>query len=247
MSRLPYDRPVQLWKMTRRQFREGIYDGSLKAAIIPTGSTEQHNEHLEMSHDTDSAVYVAERVAAQLYPGVVVTTPISIGISEHWMDHKGTLTTRPEIFTELLYDVADSMKRGGITHVLAVNGHAGNAAPVRNRLDELRARLGIDFDFCCYWDAYTREVIEKYMESGNCPGHASEFETSFAFAAFPGHVHWEGVDYDAAKLTISLPDRATQDRNFHHEAKLAHTVKGQAMIDIAVSWVAEKLNTMMET
>ena len=40
---LPQDRPVQLWKMTRRQFREGIYDGNLKGAIIPTGSTEQHN------------------------------------------------------------------------------------------------------------------------------------------------------------------------------------------------------------
>ena len=92
----PYDRPVQLWKMTRRQFREGIYDGSLKGAIIPTGSTEQHNEHLEMFHDTVSAVHIAEQVAQKLYPGVVVTTPIAIGVSGHWMDHKGTLTTRPE-------------------------------------------------------------------------------------------------------------------------------------------------------
>jgi creatinine amidohydrolase len=231
--------------MTRRQFREGIYDGSLKAAIIPTGSTEQHNEHLEMYHDTASAVHVAERVALKLYPHVVVTTPIAIGVSEHWMDHKGTLTTRPEIFTELLHDVADSMKRGGIRHVLAVNGHAGNAGPVRNKLADLQSRLGIDFDFCSYWEAYTKEVVSRYMESGNCPGHASEFETSFAWAAFPNQVHWEGVDYDNARLTISLPDRVTQDRTFHNEAKLANAVKGQAMIDVAVEWVAEKVKKMM--
>ena len=240
-----YDRPVQLWKMTRKQFREGIDDGSLKGAIIPTGSTEQHNEHLEMFHDTVSAVHIAEQVARKLYPGVVVTTPIAIGISEHWMDHKGTLTTRPEIFTELLHDVADSMKRGGIEHILVVNGHAGNAKPVRDRLDDLQARLGIDFDFCSYWEAYDKDLVAKYMASGNCPGHASEFETSFAYAAFPSHVHWTGVDYDAARLTISLPDRATQDRNLHHEAKLADAVKGKAMIDVAVNWVAEKMQKMM--
>lgn len=243
---LPHDRPVQLWKMTRRQFREGIHAGNLKGAIIPTGSTEQHNEHLEMSHDTVSAVHVAECAAQKLYPNVVVTTPLAIGVSEHWMDHKGTLTTRPEIFTELLYDVADSMKRGGINHILAVNGHAGNSAPVLNVLEDIQARLDIDFAFCSYWEAYTPQIVQKYMESNNCPGHASEFETSFAYAAFPRHIHWEGVDYDSAELTISKSDKAAEDLNFHHEAKLANAVKGQGMIDVATDWVANKMKTMIE-
>lgn len=247
MSQVPYDRSVQLWKMTRRQFREGINDGSLKVAIIPTGSTEQHNEHLEMSHDTASAVHVSTQAAQRLYPNVVVTTPLAIGISEHWMDHKGTLTTRPEIFTELLHDVADSMKRAGIKHVLAINGHAGNAGPVNNVIDDLNARLGIDFRFHSYWESYDADLVKAQMESGNCPGHASEFETSFAWAAFPGHVHWEGVDYDNAELTISQADRATQDREFHHEAKLANASKGQAMIDVAVNWVAAKAQEMMDS
>ncbi|SVB06721.1 uncharacterized protein METZ01_LOCUS159575, partial [marine metagenome] len=245
MSRLPYDRSVQLWKMTRRQFREAINDGSLKVAIIPTGATEQHNEHLEMSHDTSSAVHVSTLAAQKLYPNVVVTTPIAIGISEHWMDHKGTLTTRPEIFTELLYDVADSMKRGGIQHVVAINGHAGNAGPVKNVLDDLKSRLGIDFRFHSYWESFDEDLVKKQMESGNCPGHASEFETSFAHAAFPRHIHWEGVDYDNAEITISEADRATQDREFHHEAKLANAIKGQAMIDVAVDWVAAKVQEMI--
>lgn len=238
-------RPVILGEMTRRQFREGIDDGLIKGVIIPTGSTEQHNEHLAMIHDTASAVYVAKKAAENLYPHVVVTTPLAIGVSEHWMDHKGTLTTRPEIFTELLYDIADSMKRHGVRHILAVNGHAGNARPVRDRLEALQSKLGVDFQFCSYWEAYTPNIVKTYMESGNCPGHASEFETSFALAAFPENVHWEGVDYDAAKLTIRLPERAEQDRAFHHEAKLATAEKGQAMIDAAVDWVTEKMREMI--
>ena len=42
---------IRLWKMTRRQTREAFKAGEIKGAILPTGSTEQHNEHLAMEHD----------------------------------------------------------------------------------------------------------------------------------------------------------------------------------------------------
>ena len=41
-------RKVLLWESTRKEFREAIEGGALKAVIVPTGSTEQHNEHLAM-------------------------------------------------------------------------------------------------------------------------------------------------------------------------------------------------------
>ena len=81
--------------------------------------------------------------------------------------------------------------------------------------------------------------------SGNCPGHASEFETSFALAAFPERVKWEGVDYNSARLTISKPEMVTHDRAMHEEAKLATAAKGQAMIDVAVAWTIERLREML--
>jgi creatinine amidohydrolase len=239
------DVPVCLWEMTRREFREGVDDGRIVGAIVPTGSTEQHNEHLEMVHDTASAIHVSRRVAENLRLQVVVTTPLAIGVSEHWMNHKGTLTTRPDIFVELLHDVCDSMVRAGISRILIVNGHAGNTRPVRDRLEELRGRLGVDLDFCSYWEAYTEADVARNMESGVCPGHASEFETSFAEAAFPSHVHWEGVDYDGATLHFPSAEQAEQDRKFHGEAKLANGDKGRAMIDIAVNWVTEKMQGMI--
>jgi creatinine amidohydrolase/Fe(II)-dependent formamide hydrolase-like protein len=70
---------VLLWEMTRRQVREGIDDGQIRAAVVPLGSTEQHNEHLHMIHDTASALRVAERAAQALFPAVVVSTPLAIG------------------------------------------------------------------------------------------------------------------------------------------------------------------------
>jgi creatinine amidohydrolase len=240
------DVPVLLSKMTRRQFREGVDEGRILGAIVPTGSTEQHNEHLEMLHDTESVLHIARLVAEKLRPHVVVTTPLAIGISEHWMDHKGTLTTRPEILIEILHDVCDSMRRAGIRKILILNGHAGNTRPLQDGLEQLRRRLGVNLDFCSYWEAYTKEDVASYLDSGDCPGHASEFETSFALAAFPSHVHWEGVDYDRARLTIFSPEQAQKDRVYHREAKLATPEKGRVMIDIAVNWVGERMRRMIQ-
>jgi creatinine amidohydrolase len=247
MTRTGSEPNVFLWEMTRRQVREGIDEGRIRAAVVPLGSTEQHNEHLHMIHDTASALLVAERAARALHPAVLVATPLAIGVSEHWMDHKGTLTTRPEIFVELIYDVCDSLRRHGVTRLLALNGHAGNIKPVQDRIDDLRARLGpaVDFRFHSYWEAFTPELVKAQMTSGRCPGHASEFETSFALAAFPERVKWEGVDYSRARLTIRSPDAAQQDREFHEEAKLATAPKGHAMIDAAVAWTTDRLRELL--
>ena len=236
---------VLLWENQRRYIREAIDAGTLRGAIIPTGSTEQHNEHLAMIHDTASAVHVSKLAAQKLFPEVIVTTPLAIGVSEHWMDHKGTLTLRAEVFGQVLYDVADSMRRHGIENILIINGHAGNAGPVNERLEGFREQLGINIDFHSYWEAYSPEFVQEQMETERCPGHAAEFETAFAWAAFPENVDWDGVDYDNAKLTISNPQQAEDDRMYHHDAKVATAEKGQAMIDVAVDWVADRMQEMM--
>ena len=85
------------------------------------------------------------------------------------------------------------------------------------------------------------------MESGKAPGHAGEFETSFAMAAFPERLHWDGVNYekDQPKFGIKDPASAKQDREFHQDARLASAAKGEAMISIAVDWVAERVRGMI--
>ena len=86
------DQRVFVGDLTRKEFRQRMEQGIIKAAVVPTAATEQHNEHLEMIHDTLHVTYMAEKAAARLHPQVVVATPIGIGVSEHWMEHKGTLT-----------------------------------------------------------------------------------------------------------------------------------------------------------
>jgi creatinine amidohydrolase len=241
-------RKVLLWESTRKEFREAIEGGALKAVIVPTGSTEQHNEHLAMINDTASVTLVAQQAALLVYPQVTVATPVSIGISPHWMDRKGTLSLKKETFLAVVFDICESLRTHGVTRILVLNGHGGNVAPLRESVPEFARKLGIRIETNSYWDAYTPEVVKRYMQSGKAPGHAAEFETSFAMAAFPERVHWEGVDYARIKplLHIKDPASAAQEEEFAREAKLATTAKGEAMIGIAVRWTAERLRQLIQ-
>ena len=59
-------------KHTRREFRERMQSGELKACIIPVAAIEQHLEHLAMEHDWRSVCHVAVAVAERLRPHVLV-------------------------------------------------------------------------------------------------------------------------------------------------------------------------------
>ena len=240
-------RKVLLWENTRREFREALEGGSLKAVIVPTGSTEQHNEHLAMIHDTASVTLVAQQAALQLYPQVLVATPVSVGISGHWMDRKGTLTLKKETFLAVVFEICESLKIHGVKNILVLNGHGGNVAPLKESEAEFRQKLGVNLRVNAYWDAYPKEAVMKYMESGKLPGHAAEYETSFAMAAFPERVRWEDVDYQKAKprLGIKTEEAARQDETFAKEAKMASTAKGEIMIKMAVNWVAERVRKLI--
>ena len=246
-SRYVNPRKVLLWESTRREFREALEGGTLKAMVLPTGSTEQHNEHLAMIQDTASATLVAQQAALLLYPQVMVATPVPVGISPHWMDRKGTLTLTRETFLAVVYEICESLKTHGVERILILNGHGGNVAPLRESVAGFREKLGIRVRAHSYWEAYTPDTVKKYMETGRAPGHAGEFETSFALAAFPERVRWAGVDYETVKrsLRIQEPRSAEQDEQFHRDAKVAGAAKGEAMISIAVHWTADVLRQMI--
>jgi creatinine amidohydrolase len=200
-----------------------------------------------MINDTASVTLVAQQAALRLYPKVMVATPVAVGISPHWMDRKGTLSLKKETFLAVVYDICESLQAHGVKKILVLNGHGGNVAPLRESVPEFARKLAVDIQYSSYWDAYSPEIVKKYMVSGKAPGHAAEFETSFAMAAFPERIHWEGVDYAKIKpaLHIKDPQSAAQEEEFAREAKLATTAKGEAMIQIAVEWTAERLRRLI--
>ena len=228
------NRTVRLERMTRREFREASEAGRFKAAIIPTGSIEQHLEHMEMRHDIASSTYVAERVADQLYPQVVVAVPMAVGISEHHMFAPGSLTAKPGSWLAVMFDVVETFIRHGVNKVLILNGHGGNVAPVEGIINQWkrycnRDHPGANLHFRSYWDLIPRDFAMDVLKSGNLPGHAQEFETAFALHAFPENVRMEAV----ADQEDDAPAMATAEQ-------------GKQLADKAVDEVAKFLQFMID-
>ena len=199
------DQKVMLDQLTRREFREALEEGQFQAAIIPTGSNEQHLEHLSMEHDIRSSTYVAREAAARLYPQVIVTVPMAVGISEHHMPHKGTITAKPGSWMAVLFDAVESLVRHGIKNVLILNGHGGNEAPMAGILRQWQLYFqSIDPEICVQFHSYwnlSREIAEQHCK-GRVPGHAQEYETAFALAIFPENVRHDTMQEQEDKQPL---------------------------------------------
>ena len=225
---LDYPEKALLGKHTRREFRERMQAGELKACIIPVAATEQHLEHLAMEHDYASIMHLSTAIACKLAPQVIVAPSMSIGISEHHMKHIGTLTALPGSWLSVLFDTIRSMHDAGFTNILVLNGHGGNIATCEGMWGQFLQRLEINLQFKSYWDFISMEEATPYLETNRFPGHAQEFETAFAMAAFP-----ENVRHDAMQNQ--------EDKEPLH----ASVENGQALIEIAINNVAKFLEDMM--
>ena len=220
---------VLVGKHTRREFRQRLDSGELHACIIPVAATEQHLEHLAMEHDARSVTYIAVEVANRLNPQVVVSPTLSIGISEHHMRHPGTFSAQPGSWLAILFDMIRSMRAAGFEHILVLNGHGGNITACQAAFPQFLQRLAGNLQFCSYWDLLPPSQAEPHLKTKRYPGHAQEFETAFALAAFP-----ENVRVDA------MPDQRDQ------EPLEATAEAGAAMIDAIVENLAEFVQEMID-
>lgn len=206
---------VMLGECTRKEIREALQRGKLKAAILPIGAVEQHNEHLSLDLDIVLSTFISQRAALQLYPQVTVAPPCPVGYSPYHMARKGTLTLRKETMQAYLFDVAQSLKTHGLRTILVVNGHGGNHGLLREVLPAWRRELDITMDEESYWMGLTDEdkvtILQGYrdLRDGKLDtiarqtalNHASEDETSVMLAAYPQRVRaFTMEEYDAANL-----------------------------------------------
>ncbi|MEX0715099.1 MAG: creatininase family protein [Planctomycetaceae bacterium] len=223
------DRELLLHKHTRREFRERMQSGELQGCILPVAATEQHLEHLAMEHDWRSVLHVATEVARRLAPRVVVAPAMNIGISEHHMRHPGTLSAMPGSWLAVLGDAIRSLVEAGFRNILVLNGHGGNIASCRGVWPQFLLRFEINLHFESYWDFLPREKAEALLTTGRFPGHAQEFETAFALAAFP-----ENVRHDAMR------DQADQ------EPLSATAEAGAALIELIVAETTRFMRGMLD-
>ncbi len=163
-----------------------------RMAIIPVGAHEQHGPHMNESCDAVLATEMAKRLGAALYPDVLVTPTVNMGVSPHHMNFPGTISLRPETLLALLRDMVGSLKRHGITRVLFLNGHGGNQSTLSIACSTFTQELGV----ACYFaktTAAAKTAMKEHIHS-TLYGHSCEREVSEAFYLAPHLVRPERLE-----------------------------------------------------
>ncbi|MFH0795786.1 MAG: creatininase family protein [Candidatus Omnitrophota bacterium] len=150
--------------------------------LLPIGACEVHGRHLPIITDTkiayQAALDAAERLAGKI--PISVLPPVWFGYSV-WMlkNWPGTITIKPKVLIDLLYEICRSLIDMGINKILIVNGHGNNPGVldvvVRSIGDDFKVFPGIVNVFNC-WDKEFIKKNRKSQEGGI--GHACEIETS---------------------------------------------------------------------
>ena len=150
--------------------------------LLPIGACEEHGRHLPVITDTkmayQAALDAAEKVSKKI--PLAVLPPVwfgyTVGILKNW---PGTITIKPKILIDLLYEICRSLIDMGINKILIVNGHGNNPGVldvvVRSFGDDFKVFPGVVNIFGC-WDKEFVKKNRKSKEGGI--GHAGEIETS---------------------------------------------------------------------
>lgn len=203
--------------------------------VVPLGSIEQHGPHLPMGTDTFQCELIVDS-ADEREPNLILATPVLwIGNSVNHLGFDATLFVDPTRYVSLLVDIGRSFLDQGFRHLLFLNGHGANIAPLGTALhqlegDYLRERDGLQIAGATWW-TLAPEVLEEVQDSPlGTTGHACEIETSLILAGHPSlvredrftegsrqhpHVKWASYDFRESS-------RVSFVEMFHHGAPLGH-------------------------
>ena len=151
------------------EIRNIIKNKSIKTAIVPIGSLEQHGEHLPVSTDSLIADYISKKISEKI--SVFNLPVISYGISfEH--EPLFNISIKNNTLSNFIGEICISLSKAGIKNIILLNCHHGNSGILQYIHQNIRERLnkGSMVNFINYW-----HLIGDF-------DHAGEIETSLVLA-----------------------------------------------------------------
>jgi creatinine amidohydrolase len=175
--------------------------------ILPVGTTEEHGPHLPVESDTMIGEGFGRVIGEELarrneIPFLVMRTVVygySMGCVQ---DFPGTISVRPNIVEEYVFDIVDSLCRMGFSKVVILGCHGNHDGILRNVMRRIVDKYGV------YIGVVSPLGMSDYKKLKKDPDgdiHAGESETSLIWALQPHTVKPEMFDkIDHINLDHSL-------------------------------------------
>jgi len=175
-------RPL-LWQALTWEEIGSLRRTGVDLCLLPAGATEQHGPHLGVGMDTVNAEALCRAVSR--VTGVPVLPPLpygcSLGHSHRW---PGTLALQPQTLTGTVVELFEWLHGAGFKRLLVVNGHVGNAAPLRCAVEIIRGRWDDALVCVCNVAELSPRVRAEFFADAE-DWHANAAETSLMLAGAP--------------------------------------------------------------
>lgn len=234
-----------------------------KVVLLPLGAIEQHGPHLSVSTDTDIVTYVAQQIEKLLPYSVLLCPTLPFGSSHHHLSFGGTISLAPELYTQVIIDLVNSLVVSGFRKILLLNGHGGNITPVKQALAVLSKRFDVSHQptiaLATYWEVGGKAFAGEAPMQSPALSHACEYETSMMLHLFAdkvwmdrveraqrpesnGYIPWED-DEPYRGVTVFKQTEFISSNGSSGEPQLGTAEKGQYLLDKAI----EGLVTFVES
>ncbi|MBD3665346.1 creatininase family protein [Sulfitobacter aestuariivivens] len=158
-------------------------------AVLPLGAIEQHGPHLPLSVDRDLADAVVAKSLDALsdQQNVLFMPTLAVTKSGEHDQFPGTLSLSAETLLAVLRDIGASVARTGISRLVLLNAHGGNAPVLDIAARDLRMKYEM-IVATCSWFGFAEDDGAVDPQSLADDIHAGELETSAMLAAHPQKV-----------------------------------------------------------
>lgn len=152
-------------------------------AILPIGTVESHGA-VAIGADNVIPLNLAELIWDRC--NALIVPPVNHGFTGLSISQfPGSITIRPEILEEYIYDVLKDLVRTGFRNILIINGHGGNTESAKNAMNRLHVETGAHFMVVDWWKVAFNVTNEVYGVKAQQPGHGDLEEAALVMAYDP--------------------------------------------------------------
>ncbi|HSZ38587.1 MAG TPA: creatininase family protein [Trebonia sp.] len=208
-------------------------------ALLPFGAVEEHGPHLPLGTDIIAADGLADRICAAA--GLLRLPTMPYGQVWSLAHFPGSLTVRDELLVGLITDLADGLRRGGVTGLVLFTAHLGNVTALRAASRALADSGGLPAITLAYPGLdQVAETVRESPRSHPSIMHADELETSVMLALDPDSVDMDRAVSEYPRYPAdfgSAPARwdTLSDSGVFGDATAATAEKGERIVDHVVA------------
>jgi creatinine amidohydrolase len=216
--------------------------------LLPMGAVESHGDHLPAGTDNMLATRMAEELVRTVDGGTPMLRLPVLPFGQVWSlaDAPGSFGISNETVTRAIVEIAQSAKSKGLSVVVVINGHLGNANAIRDAQRIMREQGVTIANFFYPGSGPLIEEVREQPEAHPAFMHADEIETSYMLHLAPDEVAMDKAIANYPKFPEDFGSVAYRWTEFSDspvlgDARAASAEKGGKILDAVLANMAKQV------